>query len=163
MQIDFKGKTLNTSGQVLTKGATLPPFELVNAAAKSISRADLTGKLTLISVVPDINTSVCSISTKHFNAEADKFPEVNFFTISTNTIADQKNWCAVEGVQRMQLLSDAAHQFGLAMGLYVPELGIDARSIWILDAEGQIIYQELIKVQTNEPNYQAALDFLKTR
>lgn len=100
MQIDFKGKLLNTSGPVLTKGATLPPFEVVNA---------------------------------------------------------------VEGVQRMQLLSDAAHQFGLAMGLYVPELGIDARSIWILDADGQVIYQELIKVQTNEPNYQAALDFLKSR
>ena len=55
--------------------------------------------------MPDINTSVCSIQTKTFNKTMDQFPDVNFLTISTNTIKDQQNWCAAEGVKNMQLMS----------------------------------------------------------
>ena len=91
----------------------------------------------------------------------DKFPEVNFLTISTNTIEDQQTWCAAEDVKNMQLMSDKNFSFGKATGLLIPESGILARSVWVLDPNGKILYRELVDEITHEPNYDAVLNELK--
>ena len=62
----------------------------------------------------------------------------------------------------MEILSDIDEKFGRAMGVFVPEAGINTRSIFIVDANGKILYRELISEQTNEPDYSAALEFLAT-
>lgn len=160
MQITMKNKPLTTNGQPPIVGANLPDFEIKNANGSTAKMTELVDQPTLISVVPNINTSVCSISTKHFNGEVDKYQNINFYTVSTNTPAEQKNWCAAEGVTKMKLLSDETHDFGKKMGLYIESAGIDSRSIWIVDAKQKILYQELIHEMTNEPNYDAALKFL---
>lgn len=159
MEITFHGVASQTTKMPPKVGEILPEFKVL-APNKTLTTQDLLTKTTLISVVPDINTSVCSISTKHFNQEVDKYQNFNFYTISTNTLAEQADWCAVEGVEKMQLLSDATAEFGKALGLYVADKKIDARSIWVVDQNGKVLYQELIKEQTNEPDYQTALGFL---
>ncbi len=138
----------------------MPAFAVKDAADTVKTGTQLFTKVSLISVVPDIDTRVCSLSTKRFNQEVDKYNNINFYTISTNTLEQQKNWCAAEGVAKLELLSDATAEFGKAMGLYVEEKGIDARSIWIVDTKGTVLYQELLAEQSNEPNYAKALEFL---
>lgn len=160
MQITMKNEPLSTNGQPPVLGAKLPNFEVKKADGSTAKMTELVDKPTLISVVPNINTSVCSISTKRFNGEVDKYQNINFYTVSTNTPDEQKDWCAAEGVAKMELLSDEAHDFGKKMGLFIESAGIDSRSIWIVDASQNILYQELIKEMTNEPNYDAALKFL---
>lgn len=160
MEITFHGVASQTGKMPPKVGEFLPEFEVL-APNKTLTTKDLLTRPSLISVVPDINTSVCSISTKHFNQEVDKYQGFNFYTISTNTLAEQANWCATEGVEKMQLLSDEQAEFGKALGLYVADKKIDARSIWIVAENGKILYQELIKEQTNEPDYKTALGFLE--
>lgn len=160
MQVTMKNEPLSTNGEPPKVGMQLPDFKVKKADGSSVSLADLGNQPTLVSVVPNINTSVCSISTKHFNSEVDNFDGFNFFTISTNTPVEQKNWCATEGVKKMKLLSDESHDFGKNMGLYIESVGLDARSIWIVDSNKKILYRELIKELTNEPNYDAAIEFL---
>ncbi|KRM23360.1 thiol peroxidase [Latilactobacillus graminis] len=162
MQITRHAQPLDTIGTPPVIGTQLPQFTLKDATGKSVTTAQLLGKPTLISVVPDIDTRVCSIQTKHFNQAVDQFSDVTFYTISTNTIEQQNNWCAAEGVKHMQLLSDEALSFGKAMQLYIPSNNTLQRSIFILTADGTIAYTELIIEQTNEPDYTAALKFLKT-
>lgn len=161
MDITKKGQSLQTLGQNPEIGQQVADFTVYDKNGQPQTPATLFDKLTLISVVPDINTSVCSISTKRFNEEADKFTGINFYTISTNEPADQQVWCAAENVEKMQLLSDKDASFGKAFGLYEPVNKFDSRSIWIIDQTGKVVYRELIIEQVNEPNYQAALDFLK--
>lgn len=160
MKITMKNEPLTTNGQPPVVGANLPDFEVKKADGTIVKMSELINQPTLISVVPNINTSVCSISTKRFNGEVDKYQNINFYTVSTNTPAEQKDWCAAEDVENMELLSDESHDFGEKMGLFVESAGIDARSIWIVDADNKVLYQELIHEMTNEPNYDAALDFL---
>lgn len=160
MKITMKNEPLTTNGQPPVVGSNLPDFEVKKADGTIVKMSELINQPTLISVVPNINTSVCSISTKRFNGEVDKYQNINFYTVSTNTPAEQKDWCAAEDVENMELLSDESHDFGEKMGLFVESAGIDARSIWIVDADNKVLYQELINEMTNEPNYDAALDFL---
>lgn len=160
MKITMKNEPLTTNGQPPVIGANLPDFEVKKADGTIVKMSELINQPTLISVVPNINTSVCSISTKRFNGEVDKYQNINFYTVSTNTPVEQKDWCAAEDVENMELLSDESHDFGKKMGLFVESAGIDARSIWIVDADNKVLYQELIHEMTNEPNYDAALTFL---
>ena len=51
--------------------------------------------------------------------------------------------------------------FGKATGLLIPESGILARSVWVLDPNGKILYRELVDEITHEPNYDAVLNELK--
>ncbi|WP_282708744.1 thiol peroxidase [Ligilactobacillus sp. Marseille-Q7487] len=161
MEISMKGTALQTMGKVPKVGEKITDFKLYDKNGQVVCAHDLFDKLTLISVVPDINTRVCSISTKRFNEEVDAFKGINFYTVSTNQPADQQNWCAAEGVSQMQLLSDKEASFGKAFGLYEPTKNIDSRSVWIINDKQEVVYQEVIIEQVNEPNYQAALDFLK--
>lgn len=160
MEFTKKGTILNTNSTPLNIGNSLPEFN-VKEQKQTLSTKDLIQKLTLISVVPNINTPVCSLSTRKFNQDVSQYPNANFYTISTNTPAQQQEWCAIENVSDMKMLSDESHEFGKAMGLYIADAKIDARSVWIIDPTGKIIYRELVTELSHEPNYDQVLTFLK--
>ncbi|MBI1707918.1 thiol peroxidase [Lactobacillus crispatus] len=161
MKVTFKGKEVQLIGMPPKVGDEMPNFTVLDKNKQEVTKDNLLGKNTLISVVPDINTSVCSIQTKTFNKTMDRFPDVNFLTISTNTIKDQQNWCAAEGVKNMQLMSDEKLSFGKATGLLIPASGILARSVWILEPNGKIVYREIVDEITHEPDYNTAVNELK--
>jgi thiol peroxidase len=161
MNVELNGQATPLYAQPLEVGAELPHFKLETADGEVIKTRDLLGKKTLISVVPDINTSVCSLQTRRFNQEADNYPDWQFITVSTNTPAQQADWCAVEGVENITLLSDEQESFGYATGLYVPAAAFDARAIYIVDENGIVTYRQIVDVIGEEPDYDAALAELK--
>jgi thiol peroxidase len=160
MDLTFKGEAVSTLGQPPVVGDNFPDFTVINKDGNKVQLDDLLDKPLLISVVPDINTSVCSIQTKRFNSEIDGHEEINFVTISKNTVDEQSNWCAAEGVKNMQMLSDADHDFGKKTGLLIDSMGILARSVWVVDTNKQIIYSEILQEETNQPTYDKVLDQL---
>lgn len=157
MKITFQGKEIQLIGEPKNVSEKIGDFYVINAEGQKVMSDQLFDKLTLISVVPNINTSVCSIQTKKFNQKMDEYPNVNFYTISTNTIEDQKKWCAAEDVTQMQLVSDIDESFGRASNLLVPDMGILARSVWILNENGEIVYRQVVNEVVDEPDYDAAL------
>ncbi len=161
MEITINGEKRQLVGNPPVVGDDFPHFKVFDKNDDKIKTRQLLGKVTLLSVVPDINTPVCSIQTKKFNSTMDQFPEVNFLTISTNTIEDQQKWCAAEGVKNMQLVSDKEESFGYASKLLIPDEGILARSVWILDKEGKVVYRQIVEELTDEPDYDQALAELK--
>lgn len=158
MDVTFKGEAVSTVGQPPLVGDVFPDFTVTDKDGNKVELSDLLDKPVLISVVPDINTSVCSLQTKKFNSEVDGHTEINFVTISKNTVEEQSHWCAAEGVKNMKMLSDADHDFGNKTGLLIDSLGILARSVWVVDKNKQILYSEILKEETNEPSYDKVLD-----
>lgn len=160
MEVTRHGIPHQTVGDIPTVGDKAPEFTVKTDTEELFSLSDLRGHYTLINVVPDINTPICSRSTKLFNESVIVFPDTKFITVSTNTVDEQKHWCAIEDVTQMRMMSDVDQFFGQAYGVYLPDMGTDARSVWILNPEGQIVYRELVLEQTSEPDYSAALSFL---
>ena len=160
MEVLRGGQKVSLAGNPPEVGDMLPKFKVFTADGQKVKTRDLLGKTLLISVVPDLNTPVCSMQTKKFNQKADEYPNVRFVTISTNMPADQENWCAAEGVKNMEVLSDHELSFGYETNLYIPNAGYLARSIFIVDADGKIIYRQIVPEIHEEPNYDDALSFL---
>lgn len=161
MDVTFKGEPVKTVGQPPVVGEQFPDFTVTDKDGKEVKLTDLLDKPLLISVVPDINTSVCSIQTKKFNSEVDGHSEINFVTISKNTVEEQSHWCAAEGVKNMKMLSDAGNfDFGHKTNLLIESLGLLARSVWVVNTDKQISYSEILQEETNEPNYNKVLDHI---
>lgn len=161
MNIQVEGQNVALVGEPVDVGYEMPHFKLLNKNNEKVKTADLLGKLTLISVVPDIDTPVCSIQTRNFNKLMADNSAVNFVTVSTNTVEQQAKWCAAEGIDNLTMLSDSQESFGYEMRLYIPTMGVDARAIYIMDADGVIKYRQIVDELTHEPDYDAAIEALK--
>ena len=156
MEITKKGTVIKVEGNQPKTGEKAPRFTLNNLSDKKINLADYQGKVVLVSVVPNIDTSVCAIQTKHFNQEAGQLENVQLITISNNTKEEQADWCAGNGVE-MEMLHDTDLEFAKAYGVYMPELGLLARSVFVIDQDGVLVYEEIVPEMSHEPDYTAAL------
>lgn len=150
-------------GDKLQTGQPAPSFKVVDNNFKMVSLADYSGKTLLLSVVPSIDTGICSLQTKRFNDEVTKLPaDVVLLTISTDLPFAQKRFCQQEQVEAMAVLSDAVwRDFGSNYGLLIKDMGLLARSIIIIDKQGMVAYQQMVPELAQEPDYEAALQALQ--
>jgi thioredoxin-dependent peroxiredoxin len=141
-----------------------PNFKVVDAAFKTITLADYKGKTVMISVVPSIDTGICSLQTKRFNTEVANLPDnVVLLTISTDLPFAQKRYCQQEQIDKLLVLSDAVwRDFGSNYGLLIKDMGMLTRAVLIIDNKGKLAYQQLVPELAQEPDYDAALSALKS-
>lgn len=159
---DFGGpKTL--VGPELKPGDKAPAFALVKGNAR-VTSEQLAGKPLVISVIPSIDTGVCSRQTRHFNEAAAALGDaVNILTVSADLPFAQGRWCGAEGIDKIIMASDHMDMsFGAAYGTYVKEIRIDSRAVFVVDAEGVVRHVEYVPVGGQEPNYDAALSVVKS-
>lgn len=160
MEVLLKGNPVELVGTPPKVGEKAPVFSLKDLSDKVVSLEELKGKPVIISVVPDIDTSICALQTKHFNQEAATIADIHFLTISNNTKEQLANWCAAESVD-MTMLRDEEGVVGKEYGILIPEIGRLARSIFVLDKDGVITYEEIVPEVSTEPNYVKALEAAK--
>ena len=158
--VTMGGKPLQTNGELPGVGEAAPNFSLTATDMSTVSLDDSKGKVRVVSIVPSVDTRVCSIQTARFNQEMDSMPEgVVGITVSVDTPFAQKRWCASEGVEKMQLLSDFKDpSFDRGYGGYIPESGISARAVVIIDADDKVAYTQLVPEIAQEPNYSEVLE-----
>ena len=152
MIITRNGEDFSEINPLITGQA--PDFSLKDQHGNAVTLSTLPSPI-IMSVFPNINTSVCSVQTRRFNQEAAAHKEITFLSISNNTPEEQANWCAAEGVD-MTIVSDAKNEFGQLYGLVMAEANLLARSVFVIK-DGQIIYAEILPEMTDEPNYEKAL------
>lgn len=156
MQITRKGVSTPVEGTLPPLGEKAPHFTLLNQDDVHITNDDFLGNTTIISVFPDINTSVCDRQTRHFFELASKIKDVNIVNLSNNSKEELGDWCATNGIDSV-MLRDHDLAFAKDYGLWMPEFKVLARSIFVLDKHGTLIYSELVPEMAQEPNYEAAL------
>lgn len=149
-------------GKELKTGQQAPGFKVVDNNFRTVQMRDFKGKTILISVVPSIDTGICSLQTKRFNSEVANLPEgVVLLTISTDLPFAQKRYCQQEQVADMAVLSDAVwRDFGSNYGLLIKDMGLLTRAILLIDNTGKLRYQQLVPELAQEPDYDAALEAL---
>lgn len=163
--VTFKGNPLTLAGDEVQVGQDAPDFTLhyYEDGLKTITPADLKGKPTILSIVPSLDTPVCATQTKRFNEElAALGDQINAVTVSLDLPFAQGRFCGAEGISNIRTGSDYQERsFGQNWGMLIEELKLLARGVFVLDANGKVVYAETVKEVTEEPNYGAALDALK--
>ena len=157
-------KYVTLLGNQVNVGDEAPNFKVVTEAFAPVTLAEFKDKPVLISVVPSLDTGVCSIQTKRFNDEVANLPaDVVMLTISNDLPFAQKRFCKTEKVDNIRVLSDAVwRDFGHNYGLLIKDMGLLTRAIFIIDVDGKIAYKELVANISQHPDYDTALMKLKS-
>lgn len=159
--VRLKGEPVATNGEAPAIGCALPDFTLTRADMVDMGPADFAGKVLILSFVPSLDTSVCSLSAKRFDKEAAALAGVRIIVVSRDLPFAQKRFCAAEGIDALVTLSELRNRdFGRAMGLELvegPLAGLLARAVFVVGKDGKIAYRELVPEIGREPDYEAAL------
>lgn len=163
-EVKFKDKMFPLVGPQLKAGDTAPDFECV-AGLEVRNLASTPSKARMFSVVPSLDTPVCSQQTKKFDeAIGSMKDQVACFTVSLDLPFAQGRFCTTEKITNMQSLSDVRNQsFGKNYGVLIQGLPIPllSRAIFVVDKNNKITYVEYVPEVGVHPNYDAALAALK--
>jgi thioredoxin-dependent peroxiredoxin len=164
-EVTMKGNPIDLVGPRLKAGDAAPDFTCVDTNLSAVSLKDTGGKVRLFSVVPSLDTPVCSIQTKKFSEEINALGDkVAAFTISLDLPFAMKRFCSDNNIANLVNLSDAHdHSFGERYGVLISSLPIPllARAIFVVDAQNKLTHVELVPEIATEPNYETALTALK--
>ena len=156
-------KYVTLLGTQINVGDKAPNFKVVDKNFAPIQLTDFKETTLLISVVPSLDTGVCSLQTKRFNEEATKLAKnITVLTISNDLPFAQKRFCKVESVDHIKVLSDSVwRNFGENYGLIIKNMGLLTRAIFIIDNQGIVKYKELVANISQHPDYESALIAVK--
>lgn len=163
--VTFKGKPVTLVGPKLKVGDKAPDFNLTTQDFSTKNLGSFKGKTLLISVVPSMDTPVCEQQTRRFFEESNRLSkDIAFITISMDLPFAQKRACSLEGLQKVETLSDHRDaSFGQNYGVLIKEMRLLARSIFVVGPDQKIKYVEYVPEVTNHPNYTGAIDSLKVK
>jgi thiol peroxidase len=149
----------HVQGPMLQVAAPAPDFVLTANDWSKKSLANYAGKVKILSVVPSLDTVVCSVQTHRFNDEASSLGnDVVILTISTDLPYAQWRWCGLEGVKRVETLSDHYDMnFSNAYGVHNTVMRICQRAVFVVDKNDVIQLAEYIHIIGDEINYDAAV------
>jgi thioredoxin-dependent peroxiredoxin len=161
----FKGQAFPLVGPRLKAGDRAPDFTCVSNALELVKLAQTPAKPRLFSVVPSLDTPVCSQQTKKFEEALGAMKDkIACYTISLDLPFAQKRFCSAENISNMQTLSDTHdHSFGKAYGVLIEGLAFPllARAVFVVDKDGKITYSEYVPEVPSHPNYDQALSAVK--
>ncbi len=161
--VTFKGKPITLVGNEVSVGQAAPACTLAANDLSTVEISKYRGKVVVLSSVPSLDTPVCDIETKRFNEEVGKLgADAVLLTVSMDLPMAQKRWCGAADAKNVVALSDYKDRsFGAAFGLYIKELGLLARAVYVLDKEGVVKYIQLVPEVTHEPDYDAVINAAK--
>jgi len=163
VKVTFQGNPVTLVGKQVQVGDTAPDFTVLSNSLEEKTLADYEGSVKLISVVPSIDTEICSLQTKRFNEEASALGDnIKILTISMDLPFALGRWGGAEDVEAVDTLSDHRDaDFGKKFGLLIEELRLLARSVFVLDENNEVTYVEIVDEIASHPDYDKVLQHIE--
>jgi len=137
---------------------------MVSSDLSEKNLADYTGKRVVLNIFPSIDTGICAASARKFNEEASNLDNTVVINVSRDLPFALSRFCAAEGLNNVETLSDFRGNFGEDYGVTLsdsPLKGLLSRAVVVLDEKAKVIYTEQVPEIGQEPNYEAAIASLK--
>lgn len=164
-RITLHGNPIATVGNLPEPGTKAPDFRLVDGNLQDRHLADFGQKVKVLNIVPSLDTSVCALSAKKFDAEIAKLSNVVVLNISCDLPFAASRFCKAEGINTVIPLSQMRDRsFGKDYGVEIldgPMAGLLSRAVVVLDASNRVRYTEQVPEIGQEPNYAKALEAVK--
>ena len=158
--ITFQGKPIETNGALPLVGTNAPDFSLVNGKLADVTLATYKGKRKILNIVPSIDTPTCATSTLKFNEKAAHLHNTVVLVVSADLPFAQCRFCSNESLHHVIPLSTFRSTFAEDYGVKLVDsilTGLTARAVVVINEEDRVIYTELVKELSDEPDYKSAL------
>ncbi len=157
----FKGSPVPLSGDLPQPGDFAPDFTLTGKDLSDVSLKDYAGKTVVLNIFPSIDTPVCAMSVRKFNAEIGNHENAVVICASADLPFAHARFCGAEGLDHVVSASTFRNpEFGDAYGIRItdgPLAGLMARAVLVIDGKGKVAYAQLVDEISEEPDYETAL------
>ncbi|MGP6157671.1 MAG: thiol peroxidase [Vulcanimicrobiaceae bacterium] len=160
--VTFRGSPMTLVGSELRAGDPAPAFTLSTTSLEPYTLETATDggkRAVLLIVVPSLDTGVCSKETDTFYRRLGELPAgVVAAVVSLDLPFAQARWAAEHGVEGLVFLSAyREHDFGASYGVLIKELGLLARSEFVIGKDMTLAYAHVVPEVAEEPDYDATL------
>ncbi|MGI9123703.1 MAG: thiol peroxidase [Mycobacterium sp.] len=158
-QITLRGNPVHTVGDLPAVGAPAPAFSLTGTDLGTITDEQFRGKPLVLNIFPSVDTPVCATSVRKFNEQAAG-REMSVLCVSKDLPFAMARYCGAEGIENVKTASAFRDSFGEDYGVTIadgPMAGLLGRAVVVIDADGNVVYTELVSEVAHEPDYDAAL------
>ena len=162
--ITLHGKPLTLIGNKSQVGKKLPTLRLPDLGMKMIDLQSFNGKVTIMSVVPSLDTPTCDKQTHILSEENKGLDKIaNLITVSRALPFAQKRFAKNAKMQNITFLSDYRDaEFGKKTGLLIKENRLLARAVFVLDQNGIVRYLEIVSELAKLPDMDKAMGFARS-
>ncbi|OYO20476.1 lipid hydroperoxide peroxidase [Enemella evansiae] len=155
----FKGNPVNTVGDLPAQGQAAPDFTVTGQDLSEVKLSDFTGSRLVLNIFPSVDTPTCAQSVRKFNELAAGFDNTKVLCVSADLPFALGRFCGAEGIDNVVTGSVFRSSFGSDYGVTMtdgPLQGLLARSVVVLDEQGNVTYSELVPEIGQEPDYDSA-------
>ena len=159
-QVTLRGNPFDTNGELPEVGSPAPDFSLVGSDLSEVTKESLAGKKVVLNIFPSVDTATCAQSVRSFNERAAGRADTVVLCVSEDLPFAAARFCGAEGIENVKTGSAFRGNFAQDYGVQLqdgPLAGLTARSVVVLDTEGNIVYNQLVGEIADEPDYDAAL------
>ncbi len=152
------GTPVNTIGELPAVGSPAPAFRLTGSDFSEVSLP--AGTRTVLNIFPSVDTGVCAASVKKFNELAAGLDNTVVVNVSADLPFAQARFCGAEGIDNVTAASSFTSSFGADYGVSLVDgkfEGLLARSVVVVDADGQVVHTQLVPEIGTEPDYDSAV------
>ena len=161
--VTFAGNPVTLEGSLPQVGDKASDFSLVAQDLSAKTLSDYAGKIKVIAIYPSVDTGVCAAQNRQINAMFNELEDVVVLSVSRDLPFAQKRFCAAEGLDNIVTLSDYKEaKFGADYGFLINELKLLARGTVIVGKDDIVKYVEVVPEITTEPNYDKAIEVVKS-
>jgi thiol peroxidase len=161
----LQGNKVNLNGELPEVGTKAPEFNLTKGDLSDVNISDFKGKKVVLNIFPSLDTDICAASVRRFNEEIVKYDNTVCLAISKDLPFAHGRFCTAEGIENVISLSELRDRsFSDNYGVRLadgPLAGLLARSVIVVNEEGEVVYTQLVPEIASEPDYEAALAALK--
>lgn len=161
--VTFKGNPITLVGDAVEVGQQAPAFTAHKSLVEAVTLADFAGKVVVLSIAPSVDTGVCQQQLRAFNEQATGLgDDVVILYASRDLPFALGRFCGAEGIDNVVTLSDwKEREIGDKFGVYMKELGLLARSTFVIGKDGKVLYKEIVPEMIDEPSYDGAIAAVK--
>ena len=157
------GEKLTVIGARLQRGVPAPEFELdrlvpETAAMETVRLSASNGRVRILNIVNSLDTPVCQVETRRWDAALRDLPDIVLFTVSMDLPFAQARWCGAERTGHAALSAHRSEAFGRDYGVLIKEWRLLQPAVIVIGPDGRVAYAEYVADQMAEPDYDAALD-----
>jgi thiol peroxidase len=164
-KVTFKGTPFAVAGDLPAVGTSAPDFVLTKTDLSDVKLGSFKGKKVVLNIFPSIDTPVCAMSVRAFNAKINAHPNAVVVCASRDLPFAHARFCGAEGLENVISASELrSREFGDAYGVRITEGplgGLFARAVVVIDEQGKVIYRQLVPEIAQEPDYDKALAALQ--
>jgi thiol peroxidase len=156
----LRGNPVHTVGDLPAVGSKAPAFTLTGSDLSDLPSDGFSGSRVVLNIFPSIDTATCAASVRRFNELAASLDSTVVVCASADLPYAMRRFCGAEGIENVVTGSSFRSSFGTDYGVTITDgamRGLLARSVVVIDADGTVLYTQVVPDIGTEPDYDAAV------